>query len=92
MIKNKLSIKNTTFKNIKFKLLKAYNNVVINELDGIKLEWDSKWAHIRPSNTEPIIRLFVESTTKTEAEQLMLEIINCLKSYLDSLCWLLRYD
>ena len=41
------------------------------EIDGIKFTWDSKWAHIRPSNTEPIIRIFIESYSKSQSNDLL---------------------
>ena len=41
-----------------------FKDINVNEIDGIKFTWDRKWAHIRPSNTEPIIRIFIESYSK----------------------------
>ena len=50
----------------------------INKLDGIKFSWPGKWIHIRESNTEPIIRIFAEASTKEEVD----DLINTLKNYL----------
>ena len=50
----------------------------INKEDGIKFIWPNKWIHIRKSNTEPIIRIFAEATTKDEVD----ELVNTLKNYL----------
>ena len=50
----------------------------INRLDGIKFSWSDKWIHIRKSNTEPIIRIFAEASTREEVD----ELINTLKNYL----------
>ena len=50
----------------------------INKLDGIKFSWPDKWIHIRESNTEPIIRIFAEASTKEEVD----DLINTLKNYL----------
>lgn len=49
----------------------------INRLDGIKFSWSDKWIHIRKSNTEPIIRIFAEASTKDEVD----ELVNTLKNY-----------
>ena len=49
----------------------------INRLDGIKFSWSDKWVHIRKSNTEPIIRIFAEASTKDEVD----ELVNTLKNY-----------
>ena len=49
----------------------------INRLDGIKFSWSDKWIHIRKSNTEPIIRIFAEASTKDKVD----ELVNTLKNY-----------
>lgn len=45
-----------------------YRGEKINDLDGIKIDWSDSWAHLRPSNTEPIMRLYVEAKSQIEAE------------------------
>jgi phosphomannomutase len=45
--------------------------VSINEEDGIRFDFGNSWLHVRPSNTEPIIRLIAEAPTKEEAEALI---------------------
>jgi len=47
-----------------------YENENINETDGLKVVWPGKWIHVRPSNTEPIVRIITEAKTKKEAESL----------------------
>jgi len=39
--------------------------------DGLRLGWPDRWLHVRPSNTEPIIRLIAEAPTRPEAQQLI---------------------
>jgi phosphomannomutase len=39
--------------------------------DGLRLAWQDRWLHVRPSNTEPIIRLIAEAPTRAAAEQLV---------------------
>ena len=64
-----------------FKQIKdEYRSVELNELDGIKLIWPGKWIHIRPSNTEPILRIYAESEDEI---QLRLEI-NKIKNSINS--------
>ena len=36
-------------------------------MDGLKIEFDNDWVHLRPSNTEPIIRIYAESNLQTTA-------------------------
>ncbi len=45
--------------------------ISINEEDGIRFDFDKSWLHVRPSNTEPIIRLIAEAPTREEAESLL---------------------
>ncbi|NTV92180.1 MAG: phosphoglucosamine mutase [Chlorobiaceae bacterium] len=50
-----------------------------NITDGLKLDFDDCWVHLRPSNTEPIVRIYAEAHTKTRAEEIALELMNELK-------------
>jgi phosphomannomutase len=61
------------------------NNYEINTTDGIKISYESeqKWIHIRPSNTEPIVRLYTEAPTLTEARALVDEYKTLLSSFID---------
>lgn len=43
----------------------------ISLLDGLKIEFEDFWFHIRPSNTEPIIRLLAEARSKQKAERML---------------------
>ena len=45
----------------------------VNTDDGLRLAWSDRWLHVRPSNTEPIIRLIAEAPTSALAEQLVEE-------------------
>jgi phosphomannomutase len=42
-----------------------------NTIDGVKIDFEKGWVHLRPSNTEPIIRLYAEAETEAEAEKLV---------------------
>ena len=44
------------------------------EVDGVKAIWDGNWVLVRPSGTEPVLRIFVESPTEKEAEELLRKI------------------
>jgi phosphomannomutase len=56
----------TIFKNIK----DLYKNQPINDEDGLKIEFDNDWVHLRTSNTEPIIRIYAESNFATTADNI----------------------
>ena len=42
----------------------------VNDIDGVKIDFPTKWVHLRKSNTEPIIRVYSEAQTMDEADQL----------------------
>jgi phosphomannomutase len=56
-----------------------YSRQPINDIDGVKIEFDKEWVHLRRSNTEPIIRIYTESETMATAEHLGTKIISDIK-------------
>ncbi|MFN8143031.1 MAG: phosphoglucosamine mutase [Bacteroidia bacterium] len=56
-----------------------YKKQPINTIDGVKIEFDREWVHLRKSNTEPIIRIYAESQSQTTAENLAEKIIYDIK-------------
>ena len=54
----------------------------INDIDGVKIDFPTKWVHLRKSNTEPIIRIYSEASTMQEADALGGEIISIIQSML----------
>jgi phosphomannomutase len=44
-----------------------------DERDGLRLSWSDRWLHVRPSGTEPIVRLIAEGPTRADAESLIAE-------------------
>lgn len=66
---------NTVFSGIKEK----YNQQPLSTVDGLKIEFDKNWVHLRPSNTEPIIRVYSESSSELQASQLAEKIMNDIR-------------
>ncbi|MCW3105541.1 MAG: phosphoglucosamine mutase [Segetibacter sp.] len=56
-----------------------YINNPVNTLDGVNIEFGYEWVHLRKSNTEPIIRIYAESTSNATADFLANKIINDIK-------------
>ncbi len=59
-----------------------FSNEEINDIDGVKIDFENSWVHLRKSNTEPIIRIYSEASTMEEANALadnIKNIINTLK-------------
>ena len=54
----------------RFKIQDKYKNQPINAEDGLKIEFDNDWVHLRTSNTEPIIRIYAESNFETTADNI----------------------
>lgn len=57
-------------------LKEKYRNEQINTEDGLKIDFESGWVHLRPSNTEPIIRVYSESNSEVIAQNLARKIIS----------------
>jgi len=55
-------------------LSEKYKELPQNTVDGLKIEFDRKWVHLRKSNTEPIIRVYAEAETVESGEELVAEI------------------
>lgn len=58
---------------------KKYKKQPINTIDGVKIEFDKEWVHLRKSNTEPIIRIYAESDMEVKADNLAKKIISDIK-------------
>jgi phosphomannomutase len=60
-------------------LAEKFSHEVTDHLDGLKIIRDNSWVHIRPSNTEPVLRCYAEARTKTEAMELTKMVADVLK-------------
>jgi phosphomannomutase len=58
---------------------RRYAKQPVNTIDGVKIEFNKEWVHLRRSNTEPIIRIYAESETNATAEHLANKIIADIK-------------
>lgn len=61
------------------KIQEIYKQQPINTVDGVKIEFGKEWVHLRKSNTEPIIRIYSESETKSSADGLAEKIIKNIR-------------
>jgi phosphoglucosamine mutase len=81
--KNKIELNNSVdVKAIFEKIKKKYKNQPINTEDGLKIEFDGDWVHLRTSNTEPIIRIYAESNFETTANNIALRLIHDIKEFM----------
>jgi len=61
---------------------KRFSQQKINTADGIRIDFDKEWVHLRKSNTEPIVRIYAESSTAEKADALANQMISEIKSLL----------
>ena len=64
------------------KVKEKYQKQPHSTIDGLKIEFDKQWVHLRKSNTEPIIRIYSEAETEVVAENLANKIISDIKEIL----------
>lgn len=77
--KDKWPVAGINLNELYLKLKSNFTDAIVDEQDGIRFEFpDNSWIHLRPSNTEPIIRLFGEAKTQERIDKLFEEA----KSYL----------
>lgn len=60
-------------------MTEKYASENISTIDGVKIDFPTEWVHLRKSNTEPIIRIYTEAPTQTEADVLAERFVNELK-------------
>lgn len=61
------------------KMAAAYAHEDVDTTDGVKIYIGNEWVHLRKSNTEPIIRIYAESTTEHKANELAQRIVQEIK-------------
>jgi phosphomannomutase len=81
--KNKIELENgIDVKAILEKIKEKYNRQPVNTEDGLKIEFDSDWVHLRTSNTEPIIRIYAESNFETTANNIAMRLMQDIKEFI----------
>ncbi|WP_295118359.1 phosphoglucosamine mutase [uncultured Chitinophaga sp.] len=81
--KNKIELdKGIDVKTIFEKIKGKYKNQPINTEDGLKIEFDKDWVHLRTSNTEPIIRIYSESQNETTADNIAKRIMQDIREFM----------
>ena len=69
-------------KSIFEKIKTKYRNQPVNTEDGLKIEFDDDWVHLRTSNTEPIIRIYSESNFETTANNIAIRLMQDIKEFI----------
>ncbi|MBK6828127.1 MAG: phosphoglucosamine mutase [Chitinophagaceae bacterium] len=84
--KNKIELPATNGKGINVqdifeKISKKYSKHPMNTEDGLKIEFDNDWVHLRTSNTEPIIRIYAESDLETKAGNMAMQLMRDIREF-----------
>ncbi len=78
IFKTKVDISNVNPDEVIEKVKLIFRDARINTEDGVRIDIDEGWIHIRKSNTEPILRIIAEAKTKAKAQELALDLITKL--------------
>jgi phosphomannomutase len=71
IVKDKLDRPNASLDTVYDALRSAFPGAVADSQDGLRLSWPDRWVHVRPSGTEPIVRVIAEAPTNREALELV---------------------
>lgn len=78
--KNKITLDaGVDVKNVFAKIKEKYKNQPMNTDDGLKIEFDNDWVHLRTSNTEPIIRIYAESNLEKTADNIATRLMKDIR-------------
>lgn len=71
IVKEKLERPNAPLDTVYSSLRAIFPDAVVDTQDGLRLSWKDRWVHVRPSGTEPIVRVIAEAPTDEEARELV---------------------
>ncbi len=74
IVKDKYEIDRTQLENLYAQLVKQWPEARTDRQDGLRLDWEDRWVHVRPSNTEPIVRVIAEAPELKQAQRLCQEV------------------
>jgi phosphomannomutase len=70
-VKDKLDRPAAPLDTVYSSLKETFSDAQVDTQDGLRLTWPDRWVHVRPSGTEPIVRVIAEAPTVKEAEELI---------------------
>jgi phosphomannomutase len=71
IVKDKLARPNASLDTVYGALRSAFPDAVADTQDGLRLAWADRWVHVRPSGTEPIVRVIAEAPDEAQARELV---------------------
>jgi phosphomannomutase len=82
MVKDKLPLPDVDVDTLLADLATRYEDEDLSAVDGLKISFADRWVHMRPSNTEPILRVYAEAPTESDAQSLADRLKRQLQSLL----------
>ena len=71
IVKDKMDRPNVPLEAVYEALRKEFADALVDRQDGLRLSWPDRWVHVRPSGTEPIVRVIAEARTEDAARELV---------------------
>jgi len=71
IVKDKLPRPNVSLEQVYGALRAAFTDAAVDTQDGLRLSWPDRWVHVRPSGTEPIVRVIAEAPNEDAARELV---------------------
>jgi phosphomannomutase len=71
IVKDKLDRPKASLESVYSSLRRVFPDARVDTQDGLRLAWKDRWLHVRPSGTEPIVRVIAEAPTEKEARELV---------------------
>jgi phosphomannomutase len=78
MLKTKYTVAKDKLAGALDAIAKRWPDAKADRRDGLRLDWADRWVHVRPSNTEPVVRVIAESPTEAETKKLCDDAAACL--------------
>jgi phosphomannomutase len=80
IVKDKVAVDRDRLPALLAALEQRWSDARSNRVDGLRLDWADRWVHVRPSNTEAIVRVIAEAPQADEAERLCFEVGAALRA------------
>jgi phosphomannomutase len=80
IVKDKYTVPRERLPQLFEALTGRWREAAADRLDGLRLDWVDRWLHVRPSNTEPIVRVIAEAPRAADAQALCREVGNLLRA------------
>ncbi len=74
IVKDKFTLDRTRLPGVQAALSARWPDARANTIDGLRLDWSDRWVHLRPSNTEPIVRVIAEAPSEELARTLCRQV------------------